>query len=765
MKSGKLLAVALGTASTQLVTGVAHAQTQVGSGAPGQSKAEVEVNGIADIVVTAQRRAENLQKSSLSISVLTPEAIGRQGVTRTEDIARVAPGVEIGTAGPTPQIFVRGVGDPGNTSLTNPAIALNVGGVYYARPHAAGLSFYDLERIEVLKGPQGTLYGRNASGGAINILPAKPELGQLGAVLNLEAGNYEALSSDGAVNLPLGQNAAMRVSYQVRNRDGFLSDGSNDDIRQAVRVQLLFQPSEALSVLLFGSYGHQGGIGNGYALYDPKGNPFGTPPRPSVGRFDPWTGSTDPRGSVITASSLPPPLLAPGNASDLYQDNAFWNFHGELNADLGFATLTVIPSYQRSTLNYRIYPALSYQTVDRGGQGKPEASEAYSGEIRLSNETERLKWVLGAFYYNEDQYYAVTVNNGLVQNVSQTADIKTRSVAAFGQATFSISDTFRVIGGLRYTDDKRDLDGTRASNLPVPGTAPTPIFGSSQSSSTDFRVGFEYDLAPQNMLYGSYATGYKAGGVSAAIARSFEPEKVKASTVGIRNRFFDSRLQINLEGFYLDYTNQHVQVSAPDDVGILSGLVRNAGKAKSYGGEASIVFQATPNDNITASVVYNETRYDSFVFQAPLLALPAGRTGCPVTPTGAVGPVGPVGQVDCSGRVLPRAPKWSGNVGYNHVFELGDGGSVTFDGNMQFASTREGTGDYIANSRLPAYQLFNASLTYALASEKLSVTAFVRNITDEAVYLGGFQSAFAPSFVAMSIAPPRTYGLRIAYRY
>lgn len=760
MKRSAIATLSLSVPSLLLIAQAAEAQTAEPAASAGNQN-----TGIGDIVVTAQRRAENLQKSSLSISVLTPEEIGRQGVTRTEDIGRIAPGVQIGTSGAIPQVYIRGVGDPSQTGLANPAVALNVGGVNYARPQAAGTAFYDLERIEVLKGPQGTLYGRNASGGAINILPVRPKLGALGALVNIEAGNYKALSSDGAVNLPIGDTAALRASYQLRTRDGFLSDGSSDDRRQAVRLQLLFEPSDRFSILLFGAYAHLGGIGNGYALYDPKGNPAGTPPRPSVGRFDPWTSTTDARGAAIRASRLPPPLLRAPDPDDLYQNNRFVNLQSEVNADLGFAKLTIIPSYQRSTIDYRIFPSISYQTRSDAGRGSPEKSEAYSSEVRLSNENDWLKWVVGAFYFHEDQVYTVTANQGLVQNASIYATLATKSVAAFGQATASVSDTIRLIGGLRYTEDERELEGTRTSNNPVPGTSPTPIGGNTKSSSTDYKAGFEFDVAQRSMLYGTFVTGFKAGGVSPAIFRPYEPEKVQSYTLGLRNRFFDNRLQINVEAFYLKYKNQHVQAVGPDDVGILAGLTRNAGRSKSYGAEANVVLRVTQRDTLSANAIFNKTRYDSFIYESPLAVLPAGITGCTVTPTGAVGPAGPVGQVDCSGKTLPLAPKWTGNVGYSHEFDLASYGTLTFNGDFQFASQREASADFIPNTRLPAYQVFNASLTYALPGDALSITGFVRNISDEPVYLAAYQSGFVPSFVGVSIAPPRTYGLRLSYNY
>ncbi len=752
-----------GTASPDLGNSEPADQAAAGPGASGSTS--TLQNGVGDIIVTAQRRSENVQKSSLSISVLSAEQISRQGVTSTQDISRVAPGIQIGAAGSTPQIYIRGVGDPGTTAVTNPAVALNVSGVYAARPASAGAAFYDLARIEVLKGPQGTLYGRNASGGAINLLPIRPRLGTTEALLNFEAGNYGLIDSDGGVNLPIGGELALRASYQVRQRNGYLSDGSSDDIRQAARLQLLFAPSSALSVLLYGSYAHQGGIGTGSVLYDPQGNPAGTPPRPPTPPFSPWTSITDGRAAAILATLAKPPVLVPGNAASLYQNNHYWNLQAEIVADVGFAKLTVIPAYQHSEIDYHIFPSIDFQTRIAAGKGRPELDTTYSGEVRLSNDGERLKWVLGGFYYDEDQRLSQTLNNGLIQNVSSDAAISTRSAAAFGNATYSLSDQLRVIAGLRYTDDKRSIGGFRYNNLSSITVPTTKVSGTSRSKHVDYKTGVEYDVTSRNLLYAVFATGYKAGGSSNAVSTPYLPETVQSYTLGSRNRFLDNHVQINVEGFYLKYKNEQVQVIGPDDVGVISGLIRNAGRATSYGIEGDLVLQLSTRDRLTCDVTYNYTNDDKFVFQQPAVFLKPGTTGCSVVATGMSGAAGPIGQVDCSGHQLIRAPKWSGSIGYSHVADLGPAGSLTFNGDMQFASAREATNDFIGNSRVPGYQVFNAALTYALQGDQLSMTGYVRNIGNEAVYLGGMEGTFVPSFVSMSIAPPRTFGLRLSYRY
>ncbi len=722
--------------------------------------------GIEDIVVTAQRREESLQKSSVIIDVATASELADAGVTSTADLARAVAGVQIGTAGPSPQIYIRGVGDYGSTSITNPAVALNVAGAYAARPHSVSGTFYDLDRVEVLKGPQGTLYGRNASGGAINILPAKPKLGENGAVINLAVANYDHVSADGAVNLAAGDTLAFRGSYQIVHRDGYLSDGTSDDIHQSARLQALWEPSDAVSLLLYGSYYHAGGVGPGYALYDPAGNPASTPARPATPNLGHWVGVTDPRGAAILGQGPVPPFLKkPGNASELYQNNDFWTLQAELNADLGFATLTVLPSYQHARLDYKMYPALSYQSRGGAGTGDAETSEALSGEVRLSGNGSLLNWVVGAYYYNESQAQNSTIDNGLIQNTTITGDIDTESIAVFGQATLHVSDGLRAIGGIRYTNDVRTLTDARNFNNNAPGSPPRVFDGRTEANKVDYKGGVEFDITPDNMFFATAATGFKGGGVQLGQAAPFRPERLYAYEAGLRNRFFDNKLQLNLEAFYWDYRNHQELLIGFDDVGQAAALIRNAGKARSYGFSAEAVAAPTKNDRLSVNVEMVNSKYTKFEYEQPLALSPPGQTGCAVSNSGAMGPAGPIASVDCSGFALTRAPKWSGGARYAHIFDLANGSTIELAGDLQFASARWLSIDFIPNTRAPAYQRVNASLTYRSSDEKFLVSAFVRNITNEAVYTAANQSTFAPTYVGASIDAPRTYGIRTSVRF
>lgn len=234
------------------------------SGDQAGSASEEGPLGIGEIIVTAQKRAESIQRTALSIEVLEGDSLIDRGITSSSDLTKVAPGVQASGSGFN-QIFVRGVGDYGVTISANPAVVTNLNGIPISRPQVIGGNFFDLERVEVLKGPQGTLYGRNASGGAINLVAVRPKLEEVSGYLFASYGNYDALQAEGAINLPLGSTVAVRLSGQFADRDGYLSDGTNDDKHQSLRFQSIYQQGPVTAQLRVG-YQHIGGKGAGVAV-------------------------------------------------------------------------------------------------------------------------------------------------------------------------------------------------------------------------------------------------------------------------------------------------------------------------------------------------------------------------------------------------------------------------------------------------------------------------------------------------------------------
>jgi iron complex outermembrane receptor protein len=736
----------------------AHAQSE----AVAEDAGEQTDDAIPVIIVTAERREQALQDTSLAIQVVTAQELERANLTQVHDLNTLVPGLQIGSGGNAPQIYIRGVGDFAASALSNPAVAVNIDGVYVARPQAVNSLFYDLQRIEVLKGPQGTLYGRNASGGAINLISNRPSLAGLDGYIGLTYGNYDNKQLEAAVNVPLGQTVAARLAFFAVDRDGYLSDGTDDDERVAGRLRVLWEPNASTSLLLNADYASESGNGPGYVMLP---GPPGT---------DEWTSTSSPQANAQLAAQPPIGFLLPPTVDDSFRDNKFWNVSAEFNTDLGFATLTVLPAYRHAEYSERNYPAGLRNTLPG------TTAEQVSVETRLGNSTDRLTWTVGGYFFDERQDSEQQIFQGIFQDNRVPANIKIRSYAAFGQATVSPTDAFRLIGGLRYTYERNRTAGaifTFVPPFPVP-PEDLPVLQLAFGGRTSFdaltwRAGAEFDVTPDSMLFATVSTGFKAGGFNQTIAPDdvYDPEKITAFEIGSRNTFLDGRLIVNFEGFWWKLRDAQIAHVKFDPAGNINLVTDNAGEAEIKGANVELRAALSEHDSLRFFAEYNHAEYTDFrydtafsIFGAPLFN--PLSTGCAVSapfPGSTFGTQ--AATINCSGFQMPRAPKWSGAATYAHTFDLPRGDTIVLDGTMQFASSRWLGFDYVEPEHVGGYATFDANLTYTSPNLDWSVAAFARNIGDEAVYTGAGVHAFAPPLTYATIAPPRTYGVRLRYNF
>lgn len=729
---------------------------------------------LPEVVVTAQRRAENLQKSSVVVQAISPDQLAQSGIIQPADLGKLVPGLQIGMGGAAAQIYVRGVGDFGSTSSTNPAVATNIDGVYIARAQAIAGNFFDLDRVEVLKGPQGTLYGRNATGGAINLITTKPKLDQFGGDISLEYGNFGEIKSEAAINIPIDHRLAVRAAVQIEDRDGYASDKSDDDQHGSGRLQLLFQPTDDVSLLLGGDYSHIGGKGVTYYLSQATASAAG---------LSPWTSARSAAGNAALLAAAGPlaPLINPLTGASAFQDNDFWSLHAELTWQLPFANLTVLPAYRSASMRYNAFPASTFEDGYNGFSNDRDTSHATSTEVRLGNQSAGLTWVAGLFYFDEKQSPTNSLDSGLFLNTASLSKVDTTNYAVFGQATYSLTDELRLVAGGRYTYDKRQLsDGQVYSLFPSlgclnPMQASCPIEtlnGEKTFYKPTWKAGVEYDVTPINMLYATASTGFKAGGFSEAAvsvtgdqASSYEPEKLTAYELGSRNRFLDNRLQVNFEGFYWTYDDHQDSRTLFDAKNVVALTTINNGNARIYGADIDVTAKVTGHDSFRIAAEYLNSRYTSFDYQQPALVISPAGTGCAFSPTAKVGVTGPIVDINCTGRPLTHAPQWSGTINYDHLFELGSGDTIDAAADVRFASSSWLASDYTAAEKAPGYASLDLNLIYATANQAWTFDAFIRNVTDTAVYTGGYSNAAIPGFVVTNLAPPRTYGVRAAFRF
>lgn len=735
---------------------------------------------IADIVVTAQRRAESLQKTPLTIQVLETKELANAGVTTPSQLSAIVPSVQIGTSGPATSVYVRGVGGFQTNAATSPAVPYYLDGIYVARTQSVTSEMYDIERLEVVKGPQGTLYGRNASGGAINVLSVRPELDQFAGHAEAEFGNYDNRSFEAAINIPIGSTVALRASGTIVDKGGFTSEGFGDDKHQSARLKLLWEPGRDFSLLLNGSYGHIGG--EAAAVVARNRN---------IPGWYPWMDVSDPRVTAFVAANgiAPPPFVRNSQPTDAGQNLNFYNVSAQLDWQIGGAKLTVIPAYRRSEMQYS--PLLGFTYYNGGSLGaipaRPETSDASSVEARLSGESGRLTWLAGLFFFNEDQYQQYAIDGGFVQNLGNIARYKTTSYAAFTQNTFELLPSVRLIVGARYTSDERKLlDGqsyvispsafiggappsAAACAFPAP-TQPQCLVDTYQGrkvfTNFSWKIGFEADVFDNSLFYATASRGFKAGGFNVQSAAGtpgqallYQPEVLTSYETGLKSRFLDNKLQLNVSAFYWDYKNHQEPVLTYTNVPGLTNLIyQNAGAAEIYGGTVDIIAKPWRGATLNASAEFAKSRYIAYSVSVPTFSYSPAGNGCRVAASNPA-----TTTLDCSGFEVARTPKWSGNLGFNQDFALGKG-TLTANANLSFSSSRWLGVDFIPLSRANAYGKVDASLTYRAPQDRFSITGFVRNITDAKIYTDGLKEPFSPLFYG-NIQPPRTYGVRLGANF
>lgn len=452
-----------GTFGTMLFCSVAavplHAQSAPATAAPSEA---TEDDGSDVIIVTANRREENLQEVAGVVQALDADQLRQDGIVELRQLQAAVPGLSIANQEGNVEIFIRGVGSSNNTELGDPGAAPHLNGTYIPRPRGLGLMFYDLERVEVNKGPQGTLYGRNALAGTLNIITAKPRLGELSGYAQAEIANRSSYGAEGAINIPVGDTLAVRAAGYYVNRDyGFRNVSTGEQASQlkpagleenyAGRLSMLWEPDDRLSVSVVGDYGKE--TGTGY----PGANIFG----------------------AVTATGLRPDKL---NLKDVVyrgmqgdMENELWGIQGKLSYDFGTFTGELTGSY-RSVDFYQAnassegidYPGrdldnFQYDNFSNNFWQTRSQSQVY--EARLSaNEDQRFRWNLGGFYFKEDQavgYMAVADRGYCCYSGTEFTmpDVNGESFAFFGDGTYDITDRLRVFGGLRYTEEKKSRYG------------------------------------------------------------------------------------------------------------------------------------------------------------------------------------------------------------------------------------------------------------------------------------------------------------------
>lgn len=775
--------------------------------AAAQDQAAPPTEGLGEIIVTAQRQREDAQRAAVAIDVIQGDELIAAGINQVDNLPKLSPALSASNGGTGSIFFVRGVGNFTVSPNSDPAIAFSYDGVYVGRPSSTTGMFYDLQRVEVLKGPQGTLYGRNATGGAINVIPVEPEIGTFSAYLTGSYGNYNALTAEGAINVPLGENGGLRVSGSVSERDGYLRDGTSDDKTQSLRVQLKAELTPSLTVRIAGDYSHTGGVGPGasyigaYAYNPVAGSYQFTSPDLEKDGF--YTATAQNYRTTIGAGTagrkLDPLTPAP------FADNDFVGVNADISYDTGAGTLTVIPAWRYAKLNL-LTGAAGFSYHQR------EKDEQFSVEARFTGtQIGPIGYTVGAYYFDEsiDQRPFLSLSSALsILDQRYT----TKSYAVFGRFTGHITDQLRLVGGVRYTNDKKHFSGTTIAAAlvcttvvagvpscpnaalfplvddpaqlpfpfpPAPGTGLQIVNGVPtgaiiartgrndnarlNNNRVTWRAAVEYDIGPRSLFYASYETGYRSGGFSAAQGfETYDPEYIDAYTVGVKNRFLNNRLQLNVEGFYWKYRDQQVNHVGLDLAGRTANYTQNIGRSRMTGFEAEIQALATPTTLISANVQYLNTKNKNFVYQQAIGApgTPPPLTGCAIRVSAANSSLY---DVDCAGLPSYNSPRWTVNLAGQQTFRLGDY-NLVLGADTQYRSSRYIGFAYLPEQRVGSTWQTNAQISFGPENNQWSIAAYVRNIENNRIPVGAGLHPMA-NILTFNLGAPRTYGARVSVRF
>lgn len=831
MKSIKL-GGASGIALALLMTSPAIAQEDAGADA---SEAETTTTRTLDTVnVTAQRREESLQDAAVPVEAFSQDDLIRSGMESAQDLGQLSPALGVNAGGgPLTSIFVRGVGALTVNPLTDAAIAQNVDGVYLGRSSGlGGLALFDLERVELLKGPQGTLYGRNATGGVLNYIPQKPIIGENSGYIQGEYGSFEKVGLQAAGNIALGENAALRLSGNYLNREGYSDDGTNDADSFSLRGQLLFEPTAALSVRIAGDYSENNAKGPGGDLIGTYSNTTGMLDdfTPSGVALD--TGPSAPEANAVRNTVLHAPSFAffPDiDGDNLFQDLSFSGIMAEINYEIEGGTFTIVPAYRESDQDYAFAgpsfaPAL---TSEQNSQTSLEARFATDWDGAFNG-------IVGAFYIEEDITTSTNFNQAYtspIQNYNNGGE----SWALFADGTFDVSETFRLSGGIRYTEDEKFVGGeghtfvTFCGGTPNPGggfLTPGASFGNGCASGqipahpqtsdpddfiaqlvaggfiapgstladgvwdvlrtdpndmrpgrlavisnvsrfdgplsadlsfgeTTYRVGAEWDVGPSNLLYATFATGYRAGGVDLGVGNPvYDSELIDAITIGSKNRFLNDTVQLNAELFQWKYDGQQISYFTTVDSAATFPIAN--GDATITGLDVDLIWAVADSTTISGNVQFLDSVYDSLT----LIADPGrGRFGCAsagVTPTGPGGI--PQESYDCTGNSLLFSPEFGADFSINHIVDFSNYDlSLTADASHR--GEQRTSFAFLDETISDAYTTLNLDATLSPADAGWAVSLFGRNVTDER-YIKNSNVSNRGIFHAGHNAPA-TYGVRL----
>jgi iron complex outermembrane receptor protein len=714
---------------------------------------------LEEVIVTAEKREARAQQTAISIAAFSSETLETKGIEGSDDFQSISPSLVFGNLAGLAMPYIRGIGNEHLSVAADGSSSMYVDGVYYARAGASMQEVFDVERMEILMGPQGTLYGRNSVGGSINIITNAPD-GELAGSIDVILGNYDKKKIRGMINVPIADNLFMRASVVTSESEGFFTnlasdfEGVNLQLNDAssrhyggedlfaARVKFLYEPSDTLSVQLGIDYSKDKQPRSVMLTYNPDY------PSPGVDfdRDAPDVGLPGPLDTgAVPGRSNPDPFknylsFLPSELQEQQGINLTMEW------DLGFASLKSISSY-REYLNDSLFDIDGTDFPD-GIQAMFTDSETFTQELQLTSHSDdsSIEWVSGLFYLTDDAVQGVPVS--LAQNqqlIDFNATLDVSAWAAYGQLTYNLSENIRLTAGLRYSAEEKEVALDHLITV-FPGSLdiliPIAANGSEKWTSLDPKVGIDYIINDDVMVYMTVSQAFKSGGFNTLstdfTTQQFEPEEIIAYEAGFKSELLDRRIRWNMAAFYYDYTE--LQQNQYSDAAV---IVVNADSAEITGVDLDLTALISEGLQVRASVSYLDATFDSFI------------TSDPDNPAAGDQDLGELGNK------LPRSAELAYNLSFTYTQALSNGSTIDWFGEYVWKDdvyhspfNRPGIGQ-------EDFGLLNGRATWRSAEDRWSVAVWGKNLNDEVWYQNSVHNTAFTGTVRQPAAP-RTFGLTVS---
>lgn len=714
---------------------------------------------LEEVVVTAKKRQETLQDVNIAVTAISDTQLNNLLINDIEDLQVLLPGVSAGNDFGQAKLFFRGLGLSSSFTAVDPSVAMYVDGAIITRAEAQLGSFFDVERIEALRGPQGTLYGRNATGGSLNLVTKKPTE-ELEGYGRATWGSHELLQFEGAAGGAITERVWGRVAFKSIDRGGFAKNEFNDSEvddanKQSVRGHLQFNISEDVDFLLSSEWSNEDDAGLVLSFVEE------TFADPNV--FVPGRGGF-PEGKRNISSDTEP-----------RNDRNTWAITGTLN--------------WRLDDNWAFRSVTNYRELDVGLAWENDASsivtddaiflnftsEAISQEFQLSYDSQDLHGMLGFYYIQEDLGHfqtggcgSLSLNqptpgcqaNGSVPRVMEVrAKQDIEAVAVFANASYALTDEITLNAGARWSYEKRTALNTVFFNFPDIGFTAFTVGNSFEDplrlsdSFNDFSpsVGVEWQpkitLLADTLFYFTYSEAFKSGAILSGFGTNVvDPEEIENYEFGVKTEFFDNRVRLNLAGFYYEAKGLQFDATIPLPNGTFAQRFENAASQEGKGIEAELVWLITDDLRLLGSGSWLDAAFEEFSSSDPAAQL------------------GVINVQDLSGNRPRQSPKWTGFLRGEYDLQLANGATVTFGAQTSYRSEQFFTEFNRKNLSQDAYGIIDANVTYTSPSGQILVNVWGKNLSDEFVRSGMFASG-GGRVITEALLPPRTGGISVEYKF